>query len=407
MESYSVVAKDVSKKYCRGLKAGMMYAASDVVRDTFGVKVHSTRLRKGEFWALDGVTFDLRQGECLGLVGRNGAGKSTLLKMLNGIIRPDRGEIRIRGRIGALIEVGAGFHPMLTGRENIYINGAILGLSTKEIDEKYDEIVAFSGLAEDVLDAPVKSYSSGMYVRLGFAVAAHCDPDVLLIDEVLAVGDTSFWNQCYKRIHEIRDRGTTIILVSHSDLVIMDICSRAVLIDGGRVAASGAPNMVLSAYREALGKAAANRGGAAQQVFSDGSAAIERIALESVGQAVDRVVSGSPMRVRIAIRASRRIPDAHFSIGFYRQGGSMNTSFCTDYEGVSLGSLKRGKSELTVDFPSLNLPTGVYSLSAVLGSGNTINRLAVLDVPAGLTVDHDAVTRGEMPLSHSWTLSRG
>jgi lipopolysaccharide transport system ATP-binding protein len=177
----------------------MLYGVYDVARDMFGLNGHSEQLRNTEFWAIDDVSFNVKRGECLGIIGPNGAGKSTLLKMLNGILLPDRGKLTMRGRVGALIELGAGFHPMLTGRENIYVNGAILGLCKSDIDRKFDEIVAFAEL-KDFVDSPVKFYSSGMYVRLGFAVAVHLKPDVLLIDEVLAVGDDHFRSKCTHKI---------------------------------------------------------------------------------------------------------------------------------------------------------------------------------------------------------------
>src|SRR5438270_5108779 len=201
MPEVIIEANNVSKKFCRSLTHGMKYTAADVMRDTLGLRGANDRLRKSEFWAVKDLSFKLERGECLGLIGANGAGKSTLLKMLNGIIRPDSGAIRMKGRVGALIEVGAGFHPLLTGRENIYINGTILGMSRREIDRKFDAIVDFSGLDAGVLDAPVKSYSSGMYVRLGFSIAAHCEPDILLIDEVLAVGDVTFQSACLRKLH--------------------------------------------------------------------------------------------------------------------------------------------------------------------------------------------------------------
>src|SRR5438270_1143582 len=220
MPEVIIEANNVSKKFCRSLTHGMKYTAADVMRDTLGLRGANDRLRKSEFWAVKDLSFKLERGECLGLIGANGAGKSTLLKMLNGIIRPDLGTIRMKGRIGALIEVGAGFHPMLTGRENIYVNGAILGMSHREIEGKYDEIVAFADLPDGVLESPVKTYSSGMYARLGFAVAAHCSPDILLVDEILSVGDLEFQSKCWRHIHWLREQGTTIILVSHSGLTI-------------------------------------------------------------------------------------------------------------------------------------------------------------------------------------------
>src|SRR3989338_5925733 len=190
-EDLAIRVEGVSKKYCKSLKRSMLYGMADVARNLCGLRSPSGLLRPREFWAVDDVSFEVRRGESFGLIGPNGSGKTTLLKMLNGIFWPDKGKITTRGRVGALIAVGAGFHPLLTGRENIYINGAILGMNKREIDKKFDSIVEFADIG-DFLDSPVKHYSSGMFVRLGFAIAIHCEPDILLLDEVLAVGAINF-----------------------------------------------------------------------------------------------------------------------------------------------------------------------------------------------------------------------
>jgi lipopolysaccharide transport system ATP-binding protein len=232
MSDVLIKADGVSKKFAKDLKKSLLYGLADVTRGVLG-KPFEEHLRKDEFWAVQDVSFEVRRGECLGLIGHNGAGKSTLLKMLNGLIRPDKGRIEMRGRIGALIELGAGFNPILTGRENIYNSGAVLGFTRAEINKKFDEIVAFSEL-EDFLDMPVQSYSSGMKVRLGFAVAAHTEPDVLLIDEVLAVGDLGFRIKCMNRIAELLSR-CSVIFVSHSMTQIGKICTTGILLNDGEV----------------------------------------------------------------------------------------------------------------------------------------------------------------------------
>jgi ABC-type polysaccharide/polyol phosphate transport system ATPase subunit len=239
----------VSKKFCRSLKRTMLYGVRDIARDMFGVYQNSNSLRSDEFWALDDVSFEVERGECLGLIGPNGAGKSTLLKLLNGITLPDKGMIKVAGRVGALLELGAGFHPMLTGRENIYLNAAILGLSKEQIAGKFDTIVDFAGL-EEFIDSPVKHYSSGMYVRLGFAIAAHADPHVFLIDEALAVGDISFQSNCYAKLREFRDRGVTIIFVTHNLDIVTTYCSRALLLHKGNVITDGAAKAVTDQYNK-------------------------------------------------------------------------------------------------------------------------------------------------------------
>jgi lipopolysaccharide transport system ATP-binding protein len=246
-----ISVEHVSKKYCRSLKRSMLYGVQDIARDMFKLDGHHKPLRKNEFWAIDDVSFEVRRGECLGVIGPNGAGKSTLLKMLNGILLPDKGKITMRGKVGALIELGAGFHPMLTGRENVYVNGAILGLAKKEIDRKFNEIVAFAEL-EDFIDSPVKFYSSGMYVRLGFAVAAHLNPDVLLIDEVLAVGDVGFRLKCFNHVRSLVESGSAIILVTHSQNDIARVCSRGILMSHGSQLVCESLTGALRRYQELM-----------------------------------------------------------------------------------------------------------------------------------------------------------
>lgn len=255
-EDILVEVNNVSKKFCKNLKRSLWYGAKELAADFMGVAQNKSELRKDEFWAVKDVSFQLRRGECMGLIGHNGAGKSTLLKMLNGLIRPDEGEIRMRGRVGALIELGAGFNPVLTGRENVYVNGQILGFSKKEIDQKFEAIVAFAEIA-DFIDSPVQNYSSGMKVRLGFAVAAQMEPDILIIDEVLAVGDVGFRMKCYNTILKLKERGTCIILVTHSMIDINRLCSEGIVLNKGRIELQSAnisrvisTYEVLAAYKE-------------------------------------------------------------------------------------------------------------------------------------------------------------
>ncbi len=216
---------------------------------------------KREFWALQDLTFEVHRGEALGIIGRNGAGKSTALKILSRVMKPTKGQMVVYGRLCALIEVTAGFHPDLTGRENIFLNGTILGMSKREIAAKLDQIVAFSGL-EEFIDTPVKRYSSGMYARLGFSVAAHVDPEVLIVDEVLSVGDYVFQQRCMDRMREVVKNGTTVLFVSHNLKAVMELCSRAILLDRGKMSAIGATDAVVQRYMnkpQAAPQAAKNR----------------------------------------------------------------------------------------------------------------------------------------------------
>lgn len=248
MSDVLIKVENLSKKFCFDLKTSLWYGIGDMLMELTGNQgTHSNELRKKEFWAVNDINFEVKRGECHGLIGRNGAGKSTLLKMLNGLLKPDKGRIEMHGRVGALIELGAGFNPILTGRENIFINSSVLGLTKKEISSKFDAIVDFSEIGE-FLDTPVQNYSSGMKVRLGFAVAINMDPDVLLIDEVLAVGDSGFRIKCYNEIYKILDKAA-VILVSHSMPQVGKICTNGILMDKGVILQSSSQiSEVINSY---------------------------------------------------------------------------------------------------------------------------------------------------------------
>ncbi|WP_298368869.1 polysaccharide ABC transporter ATP-binding protein [uncultured Lutibacter sp.] len=252
MEEKEVLVKveGLSKKFCKNLKTSLWYGVKDLVSNVKGNK-EKRNLRPNEFWALQNINFELGRGECLGLIGHNGAGKSTLLKILNGLINPDAGTVTIKGRVGALIELGAGFNPILSGRENIYNNGAILGFTRKEIDDKLEEIIDFAEIRE-FIDMPVQNYSSGMRVRLGFAVAAQLEPDVLLIDEVLAVGDINFQLKCFNRIGQLRKNGVAIILVSHNLHQITTFSNKGIALSKGNQLYFGEVEKSIEAYKDSL-----------------------------------------------------------------------------------------------------------------------------------------------------------
>jgi lipopolysaccharide transport system ATP-binding protein len=247
--STAILAEGLAKQY----RIGEMQASYGTLRDSLAGLVGKVgrRHRREEIWALRDVDLRVEQGEVVGLIGRNGAGKSTLLRVLTRITTPTRGRAEIRGRVGSLLEVGTGFHPELTGRENIYLNGAVLGMKRREIERKFDDIVDFSGIAT-FLDTPVKRYSSGMYVRLAFSVAAHLEPEILLVDEVLAVGDAEFQRRCLGRMEDLGDSGRTVILVSHNMQTISQLCDRAVLLDAGTVVADGPSGKVVSDYLQSV-----------------------------------------------------------------------------------------------------------------------------------------------------------
>lgn len=271
MEEKEVLIKveGLSKKFCKDLKTSLWYGVKDLASNVFG-NTEKRELRDQEFWAVKDINFDLRRGECLGLIGHNGAGKSTLLKILNGLINPDEGKVTIRGKVGALIELGAGFNPILSGRENIYNNGAVLGFTKDEIDAKVEEIIDFAEIRE-FIDMPVQNYSSGMKVRLGFAVAAQMEPDVLIIDEVLAVGDLGFILKCFKTIDQILPN-TAMVFVSHSMPMVSRICNQIILMDHGISEFQGIDvGKAIDLYYQRFAQNESNI------VFDDGSIALDTV----------------------------------------------------------------------------------------------------------------------------------
>lgn len=245
-----IEVEGVSKKFCRSLRRSLAYGMMDFAREVSGRPSRGSTLRSDEFWALNNVSFSVRRGETLALIGRNGAGKSTMLKMLNGVLRPDVGRITVRGRVQALIELGAGFSPILSARENVYINAAMLGMPKADIDRALPEIMEFAGL-EEFVDAPLQSFSSGMKTRLGFAVATQLDPDVLLLDEVLAVGDLAFQEKCMRRMDAFRRRNKAIIFITHNLYQVEAMCNSAVWLEHGKVVSAGASIDVLREYLDA------------------------------------------------------------------------------------------------------------------------------------------------------------
>jgi lipopolysaccharide transport system ATP-binding protein len=252
MSELAIRVENLGKRYRIGERREKYGTLKDALTHALGAPLRAwrdgaSRKSKTEIWALQDVSFDVRRGDVLAVIGRNGAGKSTLLKLLSRVVRPTAGRAVIHGRVGSLLEVGTGFHPELTGRENIYLNGAILGMTRTEIERRFDEIVAFAEM-ERFLDTPVKRYSSGMYMRLAFAVAAHLEPEILLIDEVLAVGDAGFQKKCLGKMDEVAKEGRTVLFVSHNMASIQRLCHSAVLLDGGRMAACGAVSDVIQRY---------------------------------------------------------------------------------------------------------------------------------------------------------------
>ena len=242
----------ISKKFCRNLRRSLLYGVADISAELAGLRGgNNTKLRQYEFWALQDVSFELKRGEALGLVGKNGSGKSTLLRIIAGLIKPDVGTVKINGRVAPLIALGAGFNPVLTGRENIYANMSILGLSKAEIIEQFDSVVEFAEL-DEAIDSPLQTYSSGMAARLGFSCAIHTEPDILLVDEVLSVGDIRFRQKCARRLAKLRENGTSFVLVSHNSQAIFTSCRSAAYLRKGQLISVDSVSEIINQYERDL-----------------------------------------------------------------------------------------------------------------------------------------------------------
>ena len=352
-----------SKKYCKSLKRSMLYGVQDIGRNMLGLSSRSDGLRKNEFWAVDDVSFEVRKGETLGIIGPNGAGKTTILKMLNGIFWPDKGKITLKGKVSALIEVGAGFHPALTGRENVYINAAILGMTKEEVDEKFNSIVDFAGI-DDFIDSPVKFYSSGMFVRLGFAVAVHCEPDILLVDEVLAVGDINFQRKCIKRMKELLLGGTTVIFISHNIRTVQDICQKAILLNHGRVVSYSSSADVIKNYVDLTSRLLLEDTPSSIDSWAllpDKKVHVTKVVLlNTKGKETDTHFMRDPLHIRIFFTAAEVVPPADFQVVIYTQDNIAVCSCNSKFAGEEPFQLKRnGAIDLVIDE---ELMPGVYIL---------------------------------------------
>jgi ABC-2 type transport system ATP-binding protein len=351
----AVAAVEVSKKF-RLVKERNNSLKSTIMR---GHRVVAT-----DFWALQDVSFEVYQGEAFALIGENGSGKSTMLKCLTKILRPDRGSVEVNGKVSALLELGAGFHPELSGRENVFLNGAILGLSQKELKGRFDEIVDFAGV-EPFIDEPVKNYSSGMYVRLGFSVAINVDPDVIMVDEILAVGDEAFQRKCNEKFAEMRHNGKTIILVSHSLSSVQNLCDRAAWFSHGHVMRVGPPREVIEAYTETV---SVNRSvdSDGRQRWGSGDGRIVRAEwLSAPGLTATRLHSGDTAALRLHYEMEHPIERPVFGLAFTTVDG-----FCvsapTSRDVGCVPEKLSGSGHVDVVFDPVRLLPGTYDLSVSL-----------------------------------------
>jgi ABC-type polysaccharide/polyol phosphate transport system ATPase subunit len=341
------------------------------------------------FEALKGVTFDVPAGKTFGVIGRNGSGKSTLLKLIAGIGKPTAGQVRVNGRVSALIELGAGFHPEISGRENVFINGMMLGLSKREVADRFDEIVRFAEL-EQFIDAPVKTYSSGMYMRLGFAVAINVNPDVLLVDEVLAVGDETFTHKCLDKFSEFRRRGRTVLLVTHSLDMVRRFCDEALWLDAGVTRAQGDPARVIDTYLLDVARAEnatltsstsqLPRPGSMTDAPADLSRAgagrwgsreveISGVDLRSRGQSTHVFEAGAPMEVQLTVLASQPVTDFVFGVGIFNAEGVCCYGTNTQIDGATPRELS-GDAQVTFAIDRLDLVEGSYKIDVAVHREN-------------------------------------
>ena len=363
--------QNVWKIYCRQLKRAMWYGVRDLARQLVGAGKdrHHDDLRPGEFFAVRDANFKVHAGECVAMIGPNGAGKSTMLKMINGLIRPDQGDIRIRGRVGALIELGTGFNPILSGRENIYINAAVLGMGRQEVDRIFDKIVDFAEL-EHVIDDPIKSYSSGMRVRLGFSVAANLRPQLLLMDEVLAVGDVGFRMKCFKHLNELTKSGVSIILVTHAVGMLQRVANRAVVFGQGKIVHDGDLETGCTIYEQMMG--ASDRAVAKRKETPGAIANIGNVrVLNQRGEAQGEFETGEDLRLSIQLTTSKPIQKARLVVALCSPVHGVLSSLSTPYQQVEFDVIP---PEVTVELrlPRLPLLLGAYHFNiSLLGPDTT------------------------------------
>ena len=370
MDEPLISATAVGKRYriTHQQPRGSYVALRDVIADAVTAPFRRRNGNDGglpaeeEFWALRDVSFDVRQGEVLGIIGRNGAGKSTLLKILSRITEPTTGRVVMRGRAASLLEVGTGFHPELTGRDNIFLNGSILGMTRAEITRKFDAIVAFAG-TERFLDTPVKRYSSGMYMRLAFAVAAHLEPEILIVDEVLAVGDAEFQQKCLGKMGEVASSGRTVLFVSHQLATVENLCQRGLLLERGRVKAVGPVRDVIAAY--ASDAPGGDRELLIDRVDRQGSGVLRfaEAGIRAGGRAVAAFTIGTDASFELHMRnvTGHSHRGVHVSVGINNTFGQRVTTWSTSYAGGDLASTPEGNFVIVIRLPRLALIPGRYT----------------------------------------------
>ena len=363
----SIEVLSLSKRYVLGERETSGQLREHLVKL---LKFGARRKNIDSIWALRDLTFAIPEGQVVGIIGRNGAGKSTLLKILSRITHPTAGSIRVRGRVASLLEVGTGFHEELTGRENVYLNGSILGMKRRDIDRRFDAIVEFSGVSQ-FIDTPIKRFSSGMRLRLGFAVAAHLDPDVLIVDEVLAVGDAGFQKKCIAAMADLQSGGRTVVFVSHNMAAVENLCSRGIWIDKGQLRMDGPAKEVIKAY---LGTYAGeeSRGNELTTEGRTGSGEIRYTDIELLtpdGSPSPIIQSGDALTLRLHFRATQQILQPHFQVRLFTSMGTLVTETSTWLHGVTIPSIEPGDGYVDLEFDALNLLPARYMITLAINGG--------------------------------------
>ena len=375
MSNSSEIVLDVNhvwKVYCRNLKRAMWYGVRDLGREMTG-QGHDrtiTKLRPGEFFAIKDATFQVRQGECVALIGPNGAGKSTMLKMINGLVRPDAGKISIRGKVAALIELGTGFNPILSGRENIYINAAVLGIGKREVDRIIDKMIDFAEL-DHVIDDPVKTYSSGMRIRLGFSVAANLRPNLLIMDEVLAVGDVGFRMKCFSHLRDLINEGVSIIVVTHAVTMLRRVATRSVVFGNGKIVFDGDLPTGSTIYEEMMNVPSQSTEKRDEKDAGTKARIDDVTVLNEQGQPQLEFETGETLRLQIQLSASEEIRDARVIAAMCSPVHGKVASMSTAYQDFQM-DLQSGQRTIYLEFPKLPLLIGAYHFNISLyGSKET------------------------------------
>ena len=402
MNSNTVIKIDrLGKKFCKSHKKSMRYGMTDLCNKLAGRPLNSGELRTDEFWAVDDVSISLKKGECLGILGPNGSGKSTLLKTINRIIIPDKGSVWIKGNIAAMIELSAGFHPMLTGRENIFLCGAILGLKKSRIQESIQEIIEFSELGE-FIDSPVKFYSSGMYIRLGFSIAAQLNPDILLIDEVLAVGDIRFRVKCLEHIRNLQQSGTAIILVSHNIVDILKTATVCIVMDKGKIKFMGEVHDAVEAYHKLMYSGEGIGSSSRRSTFVESV-----MVLCDKGNKVGKFETGSSLQLKINIKSEINIDDARIIVAIEKPNFGIVSSISSVYQNMKI-KITPGINSIVLLLESLPLLKGYYLVNVSLyGAGSEDFHDRVLNAASfeitGPDLDYLGYgISGCIKIAHSW-----